>query len=150
LPRSGYYKWQLPLIDLVNVTEKVSDVMAANNYLPLHEAAAVSDRDDVIKRYFDLGIGYSDILRFLPLYHDMELSLRQLSRLGLQRRKSKDSFHTIVELVEQELAGSGRDLGYRSMHDRLRKIHHVVIVNKCPGNNIFYCSDINIGLRTIS
>jgi hypothetical protein len=107
----------------------ISDVMAANNYLPLHEAGAASDRDDVIKMYFDLGVGYSDILRFLALYHDMELSLRQLSRilrrLSLQRRNLKDNFHTIVDLVEQELAGSGRDLGYRSMHDRLRKIHHV-------------------------
>ena len=104
--------------------------MASADYLPLHEAAAAADRDDVIKIYFHLGFSYADILTFLALYHDVDLRLRQLSRilrrLGLRRRKFKDNIHTVVELVEQELSGSGRDLGYRSMHERLRKIHHLV------------------------
>lgn len=99
--------------------------MASQSYLPLD-----GDKDDIIRIYFNLGFAYLDIIGFLAVHHGVDLSLRQLCRilrrLGLYRRKMKDSLPTIIELVEQELSGSGRDLGYRSMHERLKRIHHVV------------------------
>ena len=102
--------------------------MASRAYLPF--TTATTDKNDLIKSYFQLGFNYLDIVSFLVLYHNTNISLRQVKRilkkLNLSRRRHKDDIQVITELVERELCGTGRDLGYRSMHEKLLKIHHAV------------------------
>ena len=82
------------------------------------------DRNSLIEHYFHLGFDYSEILGFLLLCHGIQISLRQLKRIlsakGLYRRRAYSSSVDVITAVERELEGSGRLLGYRQMHQRLR------------------------------
>ena len=74
-------------------------------------------RDELIEQYFKLGYNHAEILLCLLLLHDRELSLRQLKRIldrrGLKRRHNSSDVRTVLTAVEQELRGSGSDVGYR-------------------------------------
>ncbi|XP_013381978.1 uncharacterized protein LOC106152794 [Lingula anatina] len=90
-----------------------------------------NEKDTLIATYFELGFKYQEILAFLATIHEWPMSLvqlkRNLKRLGLGRRSLyKDSFQSVTEAVQFELRGTGKDLGYRSMHDRITKIHKLV------------------------
>ena len=82
------------------------------------------DRNSLIERYFHLGFQYCEILSFLSTLHGIKLCLRQLKRIlqtmGLQRRRGHASIQDVVDIIEQELTGSGSCLGYRQMHLKLR------------------------------
>ena len=68
-------------------------------------------RDDVIERYFRLGLQQWEILAFLMLQHGIQLSLRQLKRIlssrGLRRRNNTSDMEDVLKAIETELNGSG-------------------------------------------
>ena len=45
---------------------------------------------------------------------------RVLRRQGLRRRKDHSDISEILNAIETELEGSGNNIGYRQMHQRLR------------------------------
>ena len=94
--------------------------------LPPHVATLTHlDRDSLIVHYFHLGFDYGEILGFLLFCHGIQISLRQLKRIlnasGLYRRRSYSNPTEVIRAVERELRGSGSLLGYRQMHQRLRR-----------------------------
>lgn len=97
----------------------VPSASAYHPYLNHH----ISDRNSLIKSYFELGIRYSEILEFLAL-HGVHISLRQLKRIlqsmGLQRRKGHSGVQDIADIIQFELNGRGSCLGYRQMTQKLR------------------------------
>ena len=74
---------------------------------------------------------HAEILLCLLLLHDRELSLRQLKRIlarrGLKRRHNSSDVRTVLTAIEQELRGSGSDVGYRSVWQRLVTDHGLVV-----------------------
>jgi transposase len=89
------------------------------------------ERDDLIVKYFRLGMKYTEILMFLASVHGIQLSLRQLKRVvtkrGLSRRKNYSSTDEVVQAVERELNSSGNSIGYRAMHQRLQTDYGLVV-----------------------
>lgn len=85
--------------------------------------------DEIIERYFKLGFIYTEILAFLFMYHNIEISMSHLKRVlksrNLARRKNKDDLDILLGIIEIELASTGRNLGYRAMYERLKKVHNV-------------------------
>ena len=69
------------------------------------------ERDDLIVKYFRLGMKYNEILMYLASLHGIQLSLPQLKRIvakrGLLRRKNYSSADEVVEAIERELNSSG-------------------------------------------
>ncbi|KAK2553913.1 hypothetical protein P5673_024610 [Acropora cervicornis] len=94
----------------------------------------MEDRNDVIEHYFNLGYEQKEILSCLLLIHDENLSSRQLRRIlarrGLTRRKHVSNLSTVVNRIERELQCSGRNIGYRSMWQRLVVDHDLVVAKK--------------------
>ena len=99
-----------------------SAVSVLPQYIPAIQADDLT-QDEIIKRYFNLGLNYLEILRFLANVHGIHLGLRQikriLRRLGCRRRGVRSNFDDVVRVIENELKGSGSLLGYRAMHQRL-------------------------------
>ena len=94
----------------------------------------MEDRNEVIERYFNLGYEQKEILSCLLLIHDENLSSRQLRRIlarrGLTRRKHVSNLSTVVNRIERELQCSGRNIGYRSMWQRLVVDHDLVVAKE--------------------
>ena len=86
-------------------------------------AARLNFRDQLIEHYFKIGYNHAEILSCLLLLHDEELSLRQLKRIlarrGLKRRQNVSDLRTVIVAIEQEQEGSGSNIGYRSVWQRL-------------------------------
>lgn len=99
-----------------------------NSYLPFHQGI---ERDELIERYFQLGFSYKEIILFLISLHGIEISERHLKRIlrqrGLGRRTHPSSANDVFEAMYKELEGSGNSVGYRSMHQRLRDCHRLVV-----------------------
>ena len=61
----------------------------------------------------------------------MEISLRQLKRIldkrGLSQRQNQSSPEEDYKALRTELSGRGSINGYRSMHQRLRNCHKLMI-----------------------
>lgn len=99
-------------------------------YIPALQSGNI-ERDVYIERYFNLGMDYDEILILLVAAHNIQLSLRQLKRIllkkGLRRRKNQSDPEAIVSAIEQELKRSGRLLGYRQMHQKLRLDYGLVL-----------------------
>jgi hypothetical protein len=93
-------------------------------YLP----SAGLDRNVIITQYFTFGFKYDEILAFLSLFHNYTLSLTHiLKKLDLgQRGRSKDQIQTVINAVENELRGTGKDLEYRAMHAKITKFCSIV------------------------
>ena len=91
-------------------------------YLPPLSAGS-QDRDNLVVRYFELGFSYKEILAFLSARHNIRISLRHLKRIlsskNCYRRKNHSNIREVVDAVEKELDGSGGEVGYRHMHQRL-------------------------------
>ena len=91
-------------------------------YLPPLSAGS-QDRDNLVVRYFELGFSYKEILAFLGARHNIRISLRHLKRIlsskNCYRRKNHSNIREVVDAVEKELDGSGGEVGYRHMHQRL-------------------------------
>ena len=64
---------------------------------------------------------------FLQKNHDISLSLvqlkRDLSKLGLKKKKIPEDIDAAVAIILQELKESGSFLGYRMMWNRLKYIY---------------------------
>ena len=86
-------------------------------------------RKDVIKKYLYGGYSYLEIIKFLSKYHDIFISLRQLYRilrnLGLFRRKQHSNVNEILLVLKYMLKDSSFSLGYRSMHQKLRRLGYI-------------------------
>lgn len=77
-------------------------------------------REFFIKKYFNDGYSYNEIVDFLHQNHDMKISIRHLKRilkkLGMQRRNYVESpVVKICTAVINELNGSGCCFGYKSL-----------------------------------
>ena len=102
----------------------LANVGIVNSVLPRYLPSSQEnyERDDLIVKYFHLGLKYSEILLFLASSHGIQLSLRQLKRVltkrGFGRRKMYSSTDNVIQAVEKELNGSGNSIGYRTMHQR--------------------------------
>lgn len=101
----------------------------APSYIP--SELNLQERNQIIRRYFYLGFSYDEILAFLMMFHGIRIGVRQLHRImrvmGLRRNNCHRNFGTVIDAVQDELSGSGRDLGYRSMQARLRLSHGIHI-----------------------
>jgi hypothetical protein len=88
-------------------------------------------KEEIISKYFYLGFTYMEILEFLLIYHNITIGVRQLHRLlreiGLRRHQPYNNRNDIFDAIEQELAGSGRYLGYRGMQSKLRLSHGIIL-----------------------
>ena len=87
--------------------------------------------DEIIERYFCLGLSNAEILGFIVNVHGICLSLRQLKRI-LRKRKctrqnNQDNVEDVVCAIENELKGSGSVIGYRSMHQRLTNEYGLIV-----------------------
>ncbi len=98
-------------------------------YLPALTTGS-QDRDSLIVRYFELGFSYKEIIGFLCACHGIRISLRHLKRIlsskRCYRRKNYSNIREVVDAVERELNGSGGEVGYRNMHQRLLTKHKLV------------------------
>ena len=119
---------EVPFIIVIALLHQSDPVLP--RYIPVLQQSCV-ERDDLIERYFQLGLQYWEILAFLLLSHGIVLSLRQLKRIlarrGLRRRNNTSDVDTVLKAVETELNGSGRIVGYRGMWQRLQQDHNLVI-----------------------
>ena len=100
------------------------------NYIPtlqLHPGG----RNDIVESYFRLGIDYTEILLYLVFFHGITLSLRQLKRVlkakGLGRRRTPSDAREVCQAVEEELSGSGSNIGYRQMTQLLVNDYGLVV-----------------------
>ena len=125
-----YSAFAVPLILTFVLTTSTCYGVRLANYIPtLQEYPA--GRDDLIESYFHLGLEYTEILLFLVISHGINLSLRQLKRIlkakGLGRRRNPSDLREVVQAVEEELRGSGSNIGYRQMTQRLVNDHRLVV-----------------------
>ena len=88
-------------------------------------------RNEIIVRYFNLGLSGPEILSFLLELHGIRLGMRQLRRilkeLGCKRRQVQSDIDQIIDAVEKELCSSGQLIGYRAMHQRLITDHRLIV-----------------------
>ena len=89
-----------------------------------------------MERYFSLDFSYSDILSFLSLYHNIEMSSRHLRRLlsdlGRRRRVYSD-LDIVIDAVETEISETGNNLGCRAMRDRLLRRYNLSATRETVG-----------------
>ena len=82
-------------------------------------------RDDLIKDYFSHGLAYDEILSLMDTRHGVKLTLRHLHRilrlLSLYRRRNKSSINEVLNAVAEEIQGPAASVGYRQMHQIVRK-----------------------------
>ena len=75
----------------------------------------IQTREILLRKYFNLGFSYMEILVFLSKFHRIMLSLRQLKRLlramRLCRRTEGNSVPEVTQAIEMELKGSASSLG---------------------------------------
>ena len=106
------------------------------SYIPAVRGNVLS-RDEIVEEYFKIGLSVPEITLFLCSVHRIFISLRQvkriLRRLGC-RRRSQSGLNEIVEVVEEELRGSGSLLGYRAMHKRLTTIYGLLTTREVVRN----------------
>lgn len=90
--------------------------------------AAVS-RDEFIGLYYHAGYTINEIIGFLASRHNIAVSHstvhRSLRRMNLYRRNNESSLENTVVAIQGELAGTGRNIGYRAMRRRLLTDHGV-------------------------
>eukprot|EP00794_Sanderia_malayensis_P013171 gene13171-14521_t len=91
--------------------------------------AEPSERE-LITTYFHSGYPNEVIRSFLEKHHGISMSLSTLKRrlrdFGLSRRNNGQvNVDEVRQIIRQELSGSGRLLGYRSIWHSLRLEHHI-------------------------
>lgn len=77
----------------------------------------------VVEKYFNEGLTYTEIIEFLRIQHNYEVSLSTVKRwlryFGLRKRplsNNRSPRITVREAVRDELSGSGAGVGYRRIH----------------------------------
>ena len=103
---------------------------ALQGYIPAINGAGL-DRDEIIERYFNLGLQHHEIINFLSVAHGIIISLRQLKRV-LKKRQLKRSTRQVdlgrvISAIESELERGANGIGYRAMWQRLRNEHKIVV-----------------------
>lgn len=87
---------------------------------------------NLIEEYFLEGFQYHEILAFLLLRHNYDISLRTLKRIlkrrKLYRKKHFTNYDVIIEFLREQIECSGQLHGYRWMH--LRCIRNGFTVTK--------------------
>lgn len=88
-----------------------------------------------IKKYFYKNYSYGAILQKLSKKYNVEISMRTLSRIfaqnKLKRRNVNESqIEEIVLAIMLELVGSGCNLVYKSMCQRLKKVYKLKVKQK--------------------
>ena len=100
-------------------------------YLPVLEQQALTDRDQLIERYFSLDFTQCEICAFLVLAHGIRISLRELKIIlqmrGLRRRGHHTDLGLVISAIKQELDESGSYIGYSAMWQRLRNDRGMVV-----------------------
>ena len=80
-------------------------------------------KEMLIKRYFEAGLQYHEIILILAFRHKVHVSLRTMNRilrkLHLKRKNCPIDTREIISNFQYEIQESGGCLGYRSMHHRL-------------------------------
>ena len=109
---------------------------------------SLTDRNELIEQYFKLGYSYLEILLMLKVHHGIIVSMRQMKRIlkqkGLSRRINHDNMQTVVAKIQEELSGSGRSVGYRNMHQRLRVSHNLVVSRETVRNTLKILDPIGV------
>lgn len=86
--------------------------------------------DQLIERYFSMGLSYDEIILFLRLRHNLNISKRTLHRrlrsLNLYRRKNYTNHETLLSFLRDELNSSGQLHGYKWMHLRCLQAGFIV------------------------
>ena len=77
-------------------------------------------KENLICSYFWAGFPYKDILQFLLIYHNIELTMRHLHRIlrkqKLFRKNKTVSSREILDSIAEKLKESGSSYGYRFIH----------------------------------
>ena len=98
----------------------------STGYIPALGERGNANRDELIERYFHLGLQQVEIVAFLTLVHGIRISLRQLKRIvqnkGLRRRGANSDLGLVIRTIQEELEGSGKCIGYCTMWQRLRNV----------------------------
>lgn len=80
----------------------------------------MENRDELIARYYALGLQHSEILAFLNIVHHIVISHTTLKRIlkkyNLYRRKRYSNIDDVAKFLEQQISKSGQLHGYRWMH----------------------------------
>ena len=92
----------------------VIDFRSSVAVLPQYTPAINADglrRGEIIKKCFNLGVNYVEILSFLVNVDGIHIGLRQVKRilkkLGCRRRGVRSNFDDIAWVMENEHKGSG-------------------------------------------
>ena len=114
--------------------------MPLDNYIPCMNIEEEREETELIRKYFQQGFTYLEILKFLKL-HGLELSLSTLKRrlccLGLRRRLPQHeqiSEAEIQHIIEHVLAGSKCNIGYGKMWRHVNSTYGISVqreVQKC-------------------
>ena len=91
---------------------------------------AESSERELVSSYFHSGYSNEIIREFLERHHGISMSLSTLKRrlrdFGLSRQSgNRADTDRVRQIIEEELNGSGRLLGYRSIWHSLRLEHHI-------------------------
>ena len=74
-------------------------------------------RNELIEKYFEPGLNYTEILSCLLVSHGISFSLRQLKRVlvckGLRKRKNNTDLTRVLTTIQEELDGSGRSICWK-------------------------------------
>ena len=77
-----------------------------HEYIPAMEGE-IQTRETLLRKYFNLGFSYMEILLFLSKFHGIMLSLRQLKRLlramKLRRQTEGNLLPEVTRAIEMEL-----------------------------------------------
>lgn len=78
------------------------------------------DADSLIRKYFSYGFQYKEILAFLKILHNEDISYRTLKRriseMGLYRKKRHSRITDVAEYIQKQIQISGRLHGYKWIH----------------------------------
>ena len=88
-----------------------------------------------IKSYFTKKYTYLEIIHLLKKKHGIDIPLRTFGRIlkvnDLRRKNMQESDkYKIAVAIMMELEGSGRNLGYRAMWQRLHKVYGLTVRQK--------------------
>ena len=104
------------------------------SYIPAIDGEAPNVvHDNLVVRYFNLGLNNAEIVLFLSLGDELIMSIHQrkriLRKLHLKRRSVQSNSDEIISALESELKGSRSSTGYQQMHHRLT-MNHGLFINR--------------------
>ncbi|CAH0551685.1 unnamed protein product [Brassicogethes aeneus] len=92
----------------------------------------MESRDDMVVKYFSLGLQQREIITMLESVHNIIISPRNLKRILKKNnsygRRNFSNPNTVAAFIESQLSGSGQMHGYRWMH--LKCIQHGLVVTQ--------------------